>query len=115
MIIWLASYPKSGNTWLRSMIASYFYTNTGEFDFSLLNYIDQFPSFDHFKNYEDTFEKPEDISHIVNKLCEWLLPVQDEISQDLKNDFINKYNDIIKINKQKLYKIKNIRYWRVKR
>ena len=37
----------------------------------------------------NTFDKPEDISHIVNKLCEWLLPVQDEISQDLKNDFIN--------------------------
>ncbi len=37
----------------------------------------------------NTFDKPEDISRIVNKLCEWLLPVQDEISQDIKNDFIN--------------------------
>ena len=25
----------------------------------------------------------------VDKLCEWLLPVQSEISQDLKNDFVN--------------------------
>ena len=29
------------------------------------------------------------IIDIVNKLCEWLLPVQSEISQDLKNDFVS--------------------------
>ena len=55
MIIWLASYPKSGNTWLRSMLASYFYSQNGVFNFDLLNYIDQFPSFDYFKNYKDKF------------------------------------------------------------
>ena len=33
MIIWLASYPKSGNTWLRSLIATYFYSKDGLFDF----------------------------------------------------------------------------------
>lgn len=31
MIIWLASYPKSGNTWLRSIISSLLYTDSGEF------------------------------------------------------------------------------------
>ena len=36
-----------------------------------------------------TFDKPQDIVDIVDKLCEWLLPVQSEISQDLKNDFVN--------------------------
>ena len=51
MIIWLASYPKSGNTWLRSMIASYFYTKDGEFNFEVLDNIDQFPTFTYFENY----------------------------------------------------------------
>ena len=31
MIIWLASYPKSGNTWLRSIICSLLYTKDGRF------------------------------------------------------------------------------------
>jgi hypothetical protein len=34
MIIWLASYPKSGNTLLRSILSSYFYSKEGEFSFN---------------------------------------------------------------------------------
>ena len=44
MIIWLASYPKSGNTWVRSMIATLMYTDNGVFNFDLLQQIKQFPS-----------------------------------------------------------------------
>ncbi len=44
MIIWIASYPKSGNTYLRSFIASYYYSKKGKFDFNLLLNILQFPS-----------------------------------------------------------------------
>ena len=29
MIIWLASYPKSGNTLVRSMLAAYFFSKDG--------------------------------------------------------------------------------------
>ena len=36
MIIWIASYPKSGNTWVRSLISSYYYSEDGSFDFKLL-------------------------------------------------------------------------------
>ena len=32
MIIWLASYPKSGNTFLRSIIASLIYSEDGNFE-----------------------------------------------------------------------------------
>ena len=44
MIIWIASYPKSGNTYLRSFISSYYYSKKGKFDFDLLLKILQFPS-----------------------------------------------------------------------
>ena len=50
MIIWLASYPKSGNTLLRSMISSYFFTKEGKFNFKILNNINQFPDFKIFEN-----------------------------------------------------------------
>ena len=42
MIIWLASYPKSGNTWIRSLIGSYFFSKDGIFNFDLLKNIEQF-------------------------------------------------------------------------
>ena len=40
MIVWLASYPKSGNTLLRSILTSYFFSQNGDFNFELLNKID---------------------------------------------------------------------------
>ena len=48
MIIWLASYPKSGNTLLRSILASYFYSNDGLFKFENLYKITQFPIAEQF-------------------------------------------------------------------
>ena len=50
MIVWLASYPKSGNTWVRSIISSLLYTNDGIFNFNLLRQLDQFPEKKNFKN-----------------------------------------------------------------
>ena len=44
MIIWLASYPKSGNTLLRSMLSAYLFSKDGVFNFQLLNNIKQFPA-----------------------------------------------------------------------
>ena len=44
MIIWIASYPKSGNTYLRSFISSYYFSKKGKFNFELLMNVLQFPS-----------------------------------------------------------------------
>ena len=43
MFIWLASYPKSGNTLLRSLLSSYFFSKDGIFNFELIKNINQFP------------------------------------------------------------------------
>ena len=43
MIVWLASYPKSGNTLMRSMLSAYLFSKDGNFNFDLLNNIKQFP------------------------------------------------------------------------
>ena len=50
MFIWLASYPKSGNTLVRSLLASYFFSNDGVYNFSLIKNIKQFPN---IKLFED--------------------------------------------------------------
>ena len=44
MFIWLASYPKSGNTLLRSMLAAYFFSTDGVYNFDLIKNIKQFPN-----------------------------------------------------------------------
>ena len=44
MFVWLASYPKSGNTLVRSMLAPYFFSKDGVFNFDLIKNIKQFPS-----------------------------------------------------------------------
>tara|TARA_Y100000996_G_scaffold407455_1_gene385070 strand:+ start:874 stop:1707 length:834 start_codon:yes stop_codon:yes gene_type:complete len=49
MIIWLASYPKSGNTWVRVFLNSLFYTKNNDSDINNLT-IGQFPNRKHFEN-----------------------------------------------------------------
>ena len=44
MIIWLASYPKSGNTLVRSMLTSYLFSKDGHFNFELLSNVKQYPN-----------------------------------------------------------------------
>jgi hypothetical protein len=77
MIIWIASYPKSGNTWVRSFLSSYIYKNAKSFNFSDLEKIRAFPSdleinflrkkygkykFTHMAEHWDIFQK-----NIINK------------------------------------------------
>lgn len=42
MILWIASYPKSGNTWLRALLSSYYFSKDGSFNQEFLKMIDQF-------------------------------------------------------------------------
>ena len=59
MIIWLASYPKSGNTWVRSLLSAYYYSEDGNFSFELLKNIDQYPQ----KKYFDVkIDKPGEVN-----------------------------------------------------
>ena len=91
MIIWIASYPKSGNTWLRSLLCSYFYSHNGSFNFNLLKNINSFPSENDFKKYEDKFEKPEDTA-------KYWIKEQEKINQSKKIKFLKTHNALCKIN-----------------
>ena len=61
MIIWIASYPKSGNTLIRSIISLLLFTKNGlAKDFKYLKAIDQYPTKKYFlslvKNFNDPLE-----------------------------------------------------------
>ena len=50
MFVWLASYPKSGNTLVRSMLSAYFFSKDGIFNFDLIKNIKQFPKIKLFES-----------------------------------------------------------------
>ena len=72
-ILWIASYPKSGNTFMRSLLSSLIYSDDGEFNFSLLKKIKQFDIQLYFEFVrminEDDYRKLNDIN-IVSKYWE---------------------------------------------
>ena len=60
MIIWVASYPKSGNTWLRTIMSQVLFNNDIKDDTWILDihkHIDSYPKFKHFKNLNSEFGK----------------------------------------------------------
>ena len=91
MIIWIASYPKSGNTYLRSFISSYYFSKKGKFDFNLLLNILQFPSVKFSKNNINS-EKEASESWIYN---------QNQFFAGDKIHFIKTHNTLEKFNGNK--------------
>ena len=75
MIFWIASYPKSGNTWLRTLISSYYYSKDGIFNHDLIKNIGQFPEKDYFKDF------PLDTKNVVGTTKYWI-KAQEKINYD---------------------------------
>lgn len=91
MIIWIASYPKSGNTWLRALLSSYYYSEKGLFEKKLLNYTGQFPEKSHFKyfNYDHT---------IVTETSKYWIKAQKIINEKKQIRFFKTHNFFGQIN-----------------
>ena len=91
MIIWIASYPKSGNTWVRSLISSYYFSRN-EFDFS---YLKNIPNF----SIDDFISKDVNIKNNLDVAKQWL-NVQKIINSNYKKTlFFKTHNACATINK----------------
>ena len=90
MIIWLASYPKSGNTWVRSFISSILFTKDGDVDLSKLENIRQFPVGSQFTNYIDDLQD-------VKKVYQNWSNVQNYMNLDNKIKFLKTHHVNCKI------------------
>ena len=101
MIIWLSSYPKNGNTWLRSLISAYYYTNDGLFlgDKHLQN-IQQFPTKKFLEYFEYNLEKPGDT-------IKYWVEAQKKINLDKKIKFFKTHNALVKIGQNDFTNRKN--------
>ena len=100
MIIWLASYPKSGNTWVRSIVAALMYTEDGVFNFNLLKRINQFPDKVYFKNFTNDFGN----FHEIKK--HWIV-AQDLMNLDNKIKFLKTHHINCKIDNHNFTNKKN--------
>jgi hypothetical protein len=85
MIIWLASYPKSGNTWVRSFLNSLIFNKDNEANLRELNRIDQYPKRSHFKDLVS------DIDSIDQLSSNWIKS-QEIINQDKKIKFFKTHH-----------------------
>ena len=91
MIIWIASYPKSGNTWIRSLLSAYMFSDSGHFDFNLLKEIKQFPVKESFEGFSSNFNNPIETTKF------WL-KAQKKINSNKKVNFLKTHNAMCSIN-----------------
>ena len=84
MIIWLASYPKSGNTWVRSFLTSLIYKKDGTADLNSMP-ISQYPLRSHFNGLTNEFDN-------INLLSEKWIPSQDLLNLDNKIKFFKTHH-----------------------
>ena len=85
MIIWIASYPKSGNTWVRSLLSAYLYSDDGIFNFSLLKKIQQFPSEKFFEFFMKDFND-------IKKQSNYWIAAQDRINLSNEITFLKTHS-----------------------
>ena len=102
MIIWIASYPKSGNTWVRSLLSTYLYTEDGNFNFNLLKKILKFPSKKYLKYFLEDFSN-------IKKVSEYWIAAQERINlhNENKNIFLKTHSALCTLEKNAFTNKKN--------
>jgi len=90
MIIWIASYPKSGNTWVRAVLSSLLYTEDGNFNIQNLKKIDQYPIRKYFEGFVNNY-------HDIKEVMRYWILTQDKLNLDNKTKFLKTHHALCKI------------------
>ena len=86
MIFWIASYPKNGNTWLRSLLSAYYFTKNGNFiNDKILKNIPQFPEKRYFTNFD--YDKS-----IPASTAQFWIKAQEIINKEKRIKFFKTHN-----------------------
>ena len=100
MFVWLASYPKSGNTLVRALLASYFFSKDGNFNFETIQNIKQFPSSDLFEKIGIDIKNEKEV--IKN-----YIKVQESINQKNSVQFLKTHSYLFNIKNNAFTDLKN--------
>ena len=93
MITWIASYPKSGNTWVRSFLSNYLSDNE-DFNFKQLKRIKKFPS-------EALFEELNVNQNNAGDIAANWIPMQSIVNLKNKLTYLKTHNAMMTINNHK--------------
>lgn len=85
MIIWIASYPKSGNTWVRAMIAALLYSEDGVFKFNQLSKIPRYPDKRYFENFTEKYDD-------LHEIKKYWLASQERINLSNETNFFKTHH-----------------------
>ena len=91
MIFWIASYPKSGNTWVRALVSAYYYSSDGIFNEELIKKIGQFPEKIHFEGFD--YDK-----EVITDTTRFWIKAQERLNRDKKIKFKKTHNCLSSIN-----------------
>ena len=100
MIIWISSYPKSGNTWVRSFISTLLFSKDGEANLKNIKKTYQFTLRSHFKNILDDF-------HSLKKISENWIKSQEIINLDSKVKFLKTHHAFCNVNGNNFTNLQN--------
>ena len=87
-IFWIASFPKSGNTLIRSLLASLFFTDDGILDLKLLSNIPYLEDTSNLEFIKKINEEDYKNLHYPNILSNYWEKMQSKQNLNLKEDFI---------------------------
>ena len=84
-IIWIASYPKSGNTWVRSILTSLFFSEDGSIDFKHLNAFPKYPNPEHLVQFTKNL-------HSFDEMSKYWLASQEKLNLNQKTNFLKTHH-----------------------
>ena len=87
-IFWVSSYPKSGNTLLRAILSSIFFTNDGLFNFDLLKNIPQIENTINLEFIKNSNPKDYSEIHKLEVLSKYWREIQSKKNLGIEGDFI---------------------------
>ena len=100
MIIWLASYPKSGNTWLRAILHQINKKKNNNHETWLSNLhklVDTYPKTEHFQNLNSVLIKESDFQN-KNEIVKNWDKSQKKLNSDKKLRLLKTHNMLCSIN-----------------
>ena len=91
MIIWIASYPKSGNTLIRAILTSLIFSEDGIVDYKNLHRISNFSNGFFFKKFISSYEN-------ILETSKYWIKAQEELNKNKKLKFFKTHNAFCTIN-----------------
>ena len=100
MIIWLASYPKSGNTWVRGFLISLLYTDKGISNLNDIPRINQYPISSQFGTLVDDYKD-------ITKVKKFYHKTQDMLNLNKKLKILKTHNALVNLDGDNFSSTKN--------